>query len=235
VILLGEHILKTYSSTQPTVSLSSGEAEFYGVVRASGAALGQQSLFADLGVPLDVRVWTDSSAAMGICTRQGLGKLRHIDTQTLWIQEKVRTKQITLKKVLGDVNPADLLTKFLASKDKLDQLIKLFGLVAMKGRAKSAPLLRKKAADIDIATPSEDDMDICVLADIDVEGVVVVPEAGRHDLDVWPHLHSAELQAKLFPVAIAVPELETIDDETKNEHSILHRRWAATRLSVSRG
>ena len=72
VILLGEHILKTYSSTQPTVSLSSGEAEFYGVVRASGAALGQQSLCADLGIPLSVRVWTDSSAAMGICTRQGL-------------------------------------------------------------------------------------------------------------------------------------------------------------------
>ena len=83
VILLGEHILKTYSSTQPTVSLSSGEAEFYGVVRASGAALGQQSLFADLGVPLSVRVWTDSSAAIGICSRQGLGKLRHIHTQAL--------------------------------------------------------------------------------------------------------------------------------------------------------
>ena len=40
VILLGSHILKTYSSTQPTVSLSSGEAEFYGVVRASGPFLG---------------------------------------------------------------------------------------------------------------------------------------------------------------------------------------------------
>ena len=125
VILLGEHILKTYSSTQPTISLSSGEAEFYGVVRASGAALGQQSLFADLGVPLNVTVWTDSSAAMGICTRQGLGKLRHIDTQALWIQEKVRTKQIILRKVKGDVNPADLLTKFMTGKDKIDQLMKL--------------------------------------------------------------------------------------------------------------
>ena len=37
--MLGEHILKTYSSAQPTISLSSGEAEFYGVVRAAGAAL----------------------------------------------------------------------------------------------------------------------------------------------------------------------------------------------------
>ena len=43
VVLLGSHILKTYSSTQPTVSLSSGEADFYGVVKATGAALGQKS------------------------------------------------------------------------------------------------------------------------------------------------------------------------------------------------
>jgi hypothetical protein len=62
----------------------------------------------------------------------------------LWIQEKVRTKQIILRKVKGDVNPADLLTKFMTGKDKIDQLIKLYGLVTMKGRAKSAPLLRKK-------------------------------------------------------------------------------------------
>ena len=144
VIMLGEHILKTYSSTQPTVSLSSGEAEFYGVVRAAGAALGQQSLFADLGSALEVRVWTDSSAAIGICSRQGLGKLRHIDTQALWIQEKVRTKQIILKKVRGEVNPADLLTKFLSSKDKVDQLVNLYGCVFMSGRAKSAPLLKKR-------------------------------------------------------------------------------------------
>ena len=66
VILLGSHILKTYSATQPTISLSCGEAEFYGVVTASGARLGQASLFRDLGVVLGTRVWTDSSASIGI-------------------------------------------------------------------------------------------------------------------------------------------------------------------------
>ena len=144
VILLGQHILKTYSSTQPTVSLSSGEAEFYGVVKGSGAALGQQRLFADLGIPLQVRVWTDSSAAIGICSRQGLGKLRHIDTQALWVQERVRTKSIILRKVRGDLNPADLLTKFIVGKDKIDQLVSLYGLVFMDGRAASSPMLKKK-------------------------------------------------------------------------------------------
>ena len=127
----------------------------------------------------------------------------------------------------------------MTGKDKLDQLIKLFGLVAMKGRAKSAPLLRrKKAAEVDddiCDRDHDDDYDVCVLADIDDQGQVLVPEAGRHDIEVWPHLHSVELQAKLFPVATAVPEIETIDDETREEHARLHRRWAATRLSVARG
>ena len=73
------------------MTLSSGEAEFYGVVKASGAALGQQSLLRDLGVDLPVRVWTDSRAALGICSRSGLGKLRHLETHTLWVQAKIRT------------------------------------------------------------------------------------------------------------------------------------------------
>ncbi len=54
---MGEHILKTYFSTQPTVGLSSGEAPFYGVERAAGTALGQQSLFADLCTPFEVRAF----------------------------------------------------------------------------------------------------------------------------------------------------------------------------------
>ena len=45
-----------FARRQAVQSTSSGEAEFYGVVRASGAALGQQSLFRDLGVELDVCV-----------------------------------------------------------------------------------------------------------------------------------------------------------------------------------
>ena len=91
--MMGGHVLKTWSSTQATVSLSSGEAEFNGVVKAAGIALGQQSILRDLGYVVPVRVWTDSSAAMGICQRQGLGKLRHVETHTLWVQEKVRRKQ----------------------------------------------------------------------------------------------------------------------------------------------
>ena len=52
----------------------------------------------DLGVDLPIRLWTDFSAAIGICSRQGLGKLRHLDTHTLWIQQAVRIGRADLRK-----------------------------------------------------------------------------------------------------------------------------------------
>ena len=63
--------------------MRSGEAEFYGVVKALGVALGYHARLHDLGIQLPMRVWTDSSATIGICSRQGLGKLRHVDTRSL--------------------------------------------------------------------------------------------------------------------------------------------------------
>ena len=45
--------------------------------------------------------------------RQGLNKLKHIRLGELWIQEKAQTKEITIQKVLGEQNVADLFTKHL--------------------------------------------------------------------------------------------------------------------------
>ena len=39
-VMLGARMLKAWSSTQPTITLSSGEAELHGVVRASAAGPG---------------------------------------------------------------------------------------------------------------------------------------------------------------------------------------------------
>ena len=141
--MMGKHAVKHWSSTQASISLSSGEAEFAGVIRGAGQGLGYQALLKDVGVELPLRVWTDSSAALGICSRQGLGKLRHLDTHTLWIQQAVRTKRVDLRKVNGEVNPADLLTKHSLSRQRLESLIALYGCRYLDGRAESAPLVRK--------------------------------------------------------------------------------------------
>ncbi len=141
-MLVGRHDIKTWSSTQAGVALSSGEAEFHGLVRGAGVGLGYQSLLRDLGQDLPLRLWTDSSAAIGISTRQGLGKLRHLDTQALWIQQAVRTGRVDLRKVHGLVNPADLFTKHSLTRERLMDLTKLFDCNFTDGRAATAPRLR---------------------------------------------------------------------------------------------
>ena len=180
-----------------------GEAEFYGLVKAAGAGLGQQSLMHDLGVDLPVHAWTDSSAALGIATRSGLGKLRHLETHTLWVQEKVRTGAIIVRKVRGDVNPADLFTKHLPSKDKIHQLTKLFGCEYRSGRPDAAPLLRPNIVEgRQGGHPSNDS----------VAPVHAMAEPEAHDVSRLPHMHSAEEIKKHFPRISAAPEQKNVDD-----------------------
>jgi hypothetical protein len=50
VVMLGQHTMKHWSSTQTSTALSSGEAEFAGVIRGSGQGLGYQALLEDLGI-----------------------------------------------------------------------------------------------------------------------------------------------------------------------------------------
>ena len=82
-MVLGAHLLKSWASTQPTITLSSGKAELHGVVKGAAAGLGMLSLLADLGIRIKLRLWMDSTASIGMCKRQGLGKVRHLDVQDL--------------------------------------------------------------------------------------------------------------------------------------------------------
>ena len=99
--MFGSHLITSWSSTQAVVSVSSGEAEFYGVAKASGIGLGYQALLENLGWSVPFRVWTGSTATIGICGRSGLGKLRHIDTRALWIQQRAKDSSVELRKVKG--------------------------------------------------------------------------------------------------------------------------------------
>ena len=120
--LLGEHVIKTQSVLQSTVSLSSGESEFYAAVQGSATGLGIQSLLADWNVSVSVTVASDSSAARGLASKRGLSKTRHIATRFLWLQERVRRKEVKLLKVATAVNRGDLFTKSLAG-PRLDALV----------------------------------------------------------------------------------------------------------------
>ena len=92
--LLGKHCVKNTSNFQSTIGLSSGESEFYTLVKSIAAGLGTQSLLADWHVNLEVVIESDSSAALGIAGRHGLGSVRHVQTRYLWVQERVARKEV---------------------------------------------------------------------------------------------------------------------------------------------
>ena len=50
----------------------------------------------------------DASAALAIIARQGCGRLRHLDTNYLWVQEKAERKEVEYTKVPRIRNMADL-------------------------------------------------------------------------------------------------------------------------------
>ena len=111
-MFLGKHLIKSWSSTQQVMALSSGEAELYGMLKGATQTKGLFSMMADFGEKVAATVCSHASAAIGIAHRQGLGKTRHIEVQYLWIQHEVKEGKLTVKKVgTNNNNPADLLTK----------------------------------------------------------------------------------------------------------------------------
>ena len=138
-VMIGSCLIKHWSKTQSTISLSSGEAELHGIAMGCAQGLGIQSLMKDLGWSLQLRVLSDATAAIGIARRKGLGKVRHLDCTDLWIQDQVRSGRIKLDKIMGAQNPADILTKYVDRK-ALDMALPKMNLHPTQGRAASAPI-----------------------------------------------------------------------------------------------
>ena len=112
-IMLGGHCIRTWSSTQKFVTLSSAEAELMAAVRASTEAVGIVQLASDWGMQATASICVDSSAALAVVSRKGNGRLRHVRVGHLWLQEKANSGELVYRKVRGELNPADLMTKSL--------------------------------------------------------------------------------------------------------------------------
>jgi len=138
--MAGKHMIGSWSSTQGVVALSSGEAELYAMIKGAAHTLGAMSLAADFGVAMGGHVHGDSTAAIGIVNRTGVGKLRHIRVQYLWLQGKVRAGELTVKKVLGTENMADLFTKNVPEAT-MDKHLDSMGFEKLTDRPATAPSL----------------------------------------------------------------------------------------------
>ena len=112
--------------------------------------LGAASIIRDLGWDykdaLEIR--TDASAAIGIANRIGIGKIRHIETNQLWLQQKVLEGKLVVSKVKGEDNLADALTKPVDGKLLTEHLVRV-GSILPEGRHALAPVL--DATDDEVA------------------------------------------------------------------------------------
>ncbi|CAK0862523.1 unnamed protein product, partial [Prorocentrum cordatum] len=115
VVRFGGHTVEAFAVCQATQALSSGESEFYAI--GSGAARGLQAkhFLGEVGVTVRLVVASDSAAGRGICQRHGVGKVRHLELRYLWLQDRVRLRQLELIKEATTEMVADILTKYVES------------------------------------------------------------------------------------------------------------------------
>ena len=115
-LMLGVSTVCTYCKGQAVIALSSGEAEYYGLVSAASQMLGLQSILLDWGWKFNCHVWMDATAGIAIGSRRGLGRVKHIDTVFLWVQEIVGSNRVKLGKRGANEMLADMLTKPVSAK-----------------------------------------------------------------------------------------------------------------------
>ena len=138
LIAWGRHFLKGWSRTMSILALSSGEAELGAVTKACAEALGLQAVLADFDAPVALEVHSDATAAIVICKRNGLGRVRHLAVADLWVQQRVKLGHRSLFKLPGTENPSDVLTKCRSRADIFSLLSKV-GLFLTTGGPKAAP------------------------------------------------------------------------------------------------
>ena len=105
-------MLKRWTTTQPTPSLSTAESEMKAITKGCVELFYIQDFLKQQGVGLELIVETDASPAKGALSWLGRGKrMKHIDVQELWIQQIVKTGRIKVVEISTHDNVADFLTK----------------------------------------------------------------------------------------------------------------------------
>ena len=130
---MDKRVVSFGSRRQKAVALSSFESEYYAAATAVLESLGIVALLreiqghratipegqgqldqwvqvgGDKEVPLSLHI--DSRSARSLCCRLGTGRLKHVPTKALWLQQLVSSGSLRVLKVRGELNPADVMTK----------------------------------------------------------------------------------------------------------------------------
>ena len=132
-IYINQALMYSFVRGQKVVTLSSGEAELVALTQAVSEGILIQKAWeflVDDDACMVAR--TDSSVARAISQRAGVGRVRHLQTSCLWIQQWVSMRRLRVAAIPTEMNPADAGTKILTAK-RLQMLCGVMGIVNEDG------------------------------------------------------------------------------------------------------
>ena len=128
--------LHAHTRGQASVALSSSEAEVMAASEGIKEALLLQEVLMCAGLGhYEIEVKVDSSAAHAFFYRRGVGRMKHIDSRILWLQDLIAAGGVRLKKIPITQNLADMLTHTPGAKE-LVVFLPLMGLRCCSERDK---------------------------------------------------------------------------------------------------
>ena len=116
-VMFGGATVSWISKRQPTVALSSAEAEYVTACLAAQEIQWIRQLLAEIGVPLErtgTTVYSDSQSAMHMANNPTSGRAKHIDIKYHFVKEARERGVVNFKYVHTSEQAADLMTKALA-------------------------------------------------------------------------------------------------------------------------
>ena len=117
------------SKLQSNVALSSGEAKLNAAVKAVAEGLGMYELRQEWKLRyVSFSLCIDAIACRGILLRQGPGKMKHLCTKHIWVQEVVSARDLRVFKVPGNLNCCGIFTHPV-SRNMLEAVLSNLGFV----------------------------------------------------------------------------------------------------------
>ena len=122
-------LMFSFVRSQKVVTLSSGEAELVALTQTVGESILIHKAWEFLTRAMaDHVARSDSSVARAIASRLGVGRVKHLQTSSLWIQQWVHRKELRVAAIGTALNPTDMGTKILSA-NRLRMLCAVAGMV----------------------------------------------------------------------------------------------------------
>ena len=132
ILRLGKNTIRNTCKSQAVIALSSGEAEYDGLVSGLCQGLGEQSTLKDWGISIPMIGFMDATTGLALGSRHDPGRVKHIDTAFLWAQV-VTSRGAKLYRKSTTEMLADLCTKTLEAQRVL-MLVSRMGYNFVEGK-----------------------------------------------------------------------------------------------------